>query len=223
MNILAVETSTERCSASLITATTEIEKHIIAPKGQATLIIRMAEQLLEESNLIISDLNAVAFGCGPGSFNGIRVAASFAHGVTMAQGIDIVPCSTLHALAMTPELTISKNVLVISDARQNEVYWSCLKLSDRNQVEEIIVEHKCTSPADVSAPEGSNWSVVSSGWVEYEKFLSSHIRALPRITCDYPSALPIAKFARYSLESNAKFIPVESMPIYLRSPVQGER
>jgi tRNA threonylcarbamoyladenosine biosynthesis protein TsaB len=218
MNVLAVETSTERCSVSLITATTEIEKHVVAPKGQATLIIRMADQILEESNLIKSDLSAVAFGCGPGSFNGIRVAASFAHGLALAQDIDIVPCSTLHALAMTPNPTISTNVLVISDARKNEIYWSCLRLSAQNQVEEIVIESKVTSPSCVSVPEGASWSIVSSKWLEYEKLLSPEVRALPRISCDYPSALPIAKFASYSLERNMKFLPTESMPVYLRNP-----
>ena len=155
MNILAVETSTERSSVSLTTLTTEIENHVIAPKGQATLVIKMAEEMLKQCDLQKSELNAVAFGSGPGSFNGIRVAASFAHGVAMAQNIDIVPCSTLHALAMTPNFTASRNVLVISDARQNEVYWSCVRLSDEGQIEEVIIENKVTKPADVSVPQGT--------------------------------------------------------------------
>ena len=222
MNILAVETSTERCSVSLATLTTEIENHVIAPKGQATLVIKMAEEMLQQCDLQKSDLDAVAFGSGPGSFNGIRVAASFAHGVAMAQNINIVPCSTLHALAMTPNFTASQNVLVISDARQNEVYWSCVRLSAEGQIEEVIIENKVTKPSDVSIPKEAKWCVVSSRWTHYEECLPSYIKTLPRTTCDYPSALPIAKFARHSLQCKKKFSPAEAMPVYLRSPIREE-
>jgi tRNA A37 threonylcarbamoyladenosine modification protein TsaB len=140
----------------------------------------------------------------------------------MAQNINIVPCSTLHALAMTPNFTASRNVLVISDARQNEVYWSCVRLSAERQIEEIIIEHKVTKPSDVSVPKGTKWCVVSSRWSQYEEFLPSYITTLPRTTCVYPSALPIAKFARYSLQRQKKFSPAEAMPVYLRSPIKEE-
>ena len=180
----------------------------------------MAEEMLQQCDLQKSDLNAVAFGSGPGSFNGIRVAASFAHGVAMAQNINIVPCSTLHALAMTPNFTTSRNVLVISDARQNEVYWSCVRLSAEGQIAEIVIDNKVTSPSAVSVPKGAKWCVVPSRWTQYEEFLPPCITTLPRITCDYPSALPIAKFARYSLQCQKRFSPAEAMPVYLRSPIK---
>ncbi len=128
MKILAIDTATEACSAALLiigeTGDTEISsRYQLAPREHSRLILKMIDELLTEADVPVSSVDAIAFGQGPGSFMGLRIAAGVVQGIAFAHDIPVVPVSTLKAIAQRAyEETGSAHVLATIDARMDEVY-----------------------------------------------------------------------------------------------------
>src|SRR5687767_3987718 len=121
-HLLAIDTSTEACSAALSSNGAIIERYEIAPQQHGQLILSMIESLLSEASLQITQLNALAFGRGPGSFTGIRIAAGVIQALAFAQDLPVVPISTLQALAQNAYNTVqATHVLSAIDARMGEI------------------------------------------------------------------------------------------------------
>ncbi len=124
--ILAIETSTERCSVALLHNGVVTERAIEGAKRHAQSVLVFVDALLNEAGVAKTQLDAVAFGRGPGAFTGVRLAVAVAQGFAYALDIPALPVSTLAATAFdafiaTPELQ-SKPLLVALDARMGEVY-----------------------------------------------------------------------------------------------------
>ena len=124
--ILAIETSSAACSAALSVDGEVVERDALAPRQHAALILPMIESLLAESGCAVGELDAIAFGRGPGSFTGVRIAASIVQGIAFAADLPVIPVSTLAALAFGAMRESSvPRVIAALDARREEVYWAC--------------------------------------------------------------------------------------------------
>lgn len=124
MKILAIETATEACSASLYLDGMIHERFEVAPRRHTELIVPMVRDLLAETQLKLEDLDVLAFGRGPGSFTGVRIAAGVVQGMALGADLPVVPVSTLEALALEAlEESEAKYALVALDARMKEIYW----------------------------------------------------------------------------------------------------
>ncbi|MGH8338175.1 MAG: tRNA (adenosine(37)-N6)-threonylcarbamoyltransferase complex dimerization subunit type 1 TsaB, partial [Gammaproteobacteria bacterium] len=99
MKILALETSTERCSAALLIDGEVRERARTAVRAHAEMILPMVEALLAEAGMTLSQLDALAFGRGPGGFTGVRVATAMVQGLAFGADRPVVPVSDLMALA----------------------------------------------------------------------------------------------------------------------------
>ncbi|HVF36033.1 MAG TPA: tRNA (adenosine(37)-N6)-threonylcarbamoyltransferase complex dimerization subunit type 1 TsaB, partial [Candidatus Saccharimonadia bacterium] len=100
MNLLAIETATEACSVALVSGQTIVQRHELAPRRHAELVLPMIEQVLAEAGLARGAIDAIAVGRGPGAFTGVRLAISIAQGLALGLDRPVVPVSTLAALAL---------------------------------------------------------------------------------------------------------------------------
>ena len=162
--LLAIETSTPACSAALSIDGVVLERYALAPRQHAALMLPMIESLLLEAGIAVTELDAVAFGRGPGSFTGVRIAASVIQGIAFAADLPVVPVSTLAALALGGmHITETKQVMTALDARKDEVYWGCFTAADDGAVVLQDAEVVC-APVDISCPDSGDWVGVGSGW-----------------------------------------------------------
>ena len=124
MKILALDTSTEACSAALLIDTEIHQRYEVAPREHGALILPMIETLLSEAGCAPTQLDALAFGRGPGAFVGVRIATGVAQGIAFAADLPVIPVSSLAAMAQSVE---HGNVYSAIDARMNEVYWGAYR------------------------------------------------------------------------------------------------
>ncbi|MFZ4702392.1 MAG: tRNA (adenosine(37)-N6)-threonylcarbamoyltransferase complex dimerization subunit type 1 TsaB, partial [Candidatus Methylumidiphilus sp.] len=124
MKLLSLETSTEACSAALYLDGEITERYQLAPQQHNKLILPMIQSLLAEADLKLHQLDALAFGRGPGSFTGVRIAAGIVQGLAFGADLPVAPVSTLAAMAQEVFAeSDSQYALPCIDARMGEVYW----------------------------------------------------------------------------------------------------
>ena len=170
MKILAFDTSATVCSVAIQNGEQVRFLHKIAPMQQAKLILPMIQTLLAEFSLTFEDLDAIAYGCGPGSFTGIRIANSVAQGIAFAAQKPVIQVSSLAILAEAAYLEHScRKMLVAVDARMNQIYWASYAVGQKGYVELIGEEHLCV-PDVANLPEKNDWCGWS-GWDKYTDYL----------------------------------------------------
>ena len=224
MKILAIETSTEACSAALLNGAETAQRYEVAPRQHAELILGMCDELLAETNSKLSELDAIAFGRGPGAFTGVRIATGVVQGIAFAHELPVVPVSSLAAMAFAAwqEHGASK-VMTAIDARMGEVYWACYECSDEG-VKEIVAEQVCP-PEHITLPETGSWYGVGSGWDTYQEILTAQAGSLiGKIDPGYfPQAQHIAMLAAQSVSKGEALPAAQAMPVYIRDNVAKKK
>lgn len=222
MRLLALETATEACSAALYLEGEIQLRYQVKPRGHSGLILGMMDELLAEAGLSPGQLDALAFGRGPGSFTGVRIATGVVQGAAFAADIPVVPVSTLAALAQRAfRERAEQKLLPAYDARMQELYWAAYQVNEQGLVEPVGRE-QVLSVEDLGPPAGHDWYGVGSGWAAYGEQLLARLGAEvvkgsdPEILCSaYDVALlGVAGFSR------GEAVPAESaLPVYLRDNV----
>lgn len=231
MKILAIDTSTEACSAALLIDGEVSSQYQLAPREHSRLILKVIDQLLADADVTVSALDAIAFGRGPGSFMGLRIAAGVVQGIAFAHDTPVIPISTLKAMAQRAyEQTGIENVLAAIDARMDEVYWGAYTLV--NQQWEIDGEECVISPDKIQLPsmlsaKDKIWVGAGTGWQSYSERLLSvdkNVSDIPfkpaeiLIDC-FPSAEVMVKLAVHELEAGNTITAAHAIPVYLRNDV----
>ena len=228
MKILALDTATEACSAALYIDGEITSQYKIAPREHSRLILKMIDDLLAEADLSVSTLDAIAFGRGPGSFMGLRIAAGVVQGIAFAHDIPVIPVSTLKAIAQRAfEQTQSKYVLAAIDARMDEVYWAAYILEDsikplwRAVVDECVISPDKIHLSEMLTDKSVTWVGAGSGWGNYaDRLLSDDDFTLQEMLSDcLPGAEQVVKLALEDLKSGNTVSAAEAIPVYLRNDV----
>jgi len=220
MKILALDTATEGCSVSLGLGDHRIDRYVELDRGHAEQLLPMVESVLAEGGVALKDLDAIAFGRGPGGFTGVRLAASVAQGLAFGAGIGVVPVSNLAAVAqlanqMNPSV---RRILAVNDARMREVYWAPFEFADGLSP---AGPERVSPSVDVVLPAGEGaWAAAGRGlraWPE----LAERCRAAGAVL--YPELLPRASevlfLARHAVADGRVLDPADAVPVYVRDRV----
>jgi tRNA threonylcarbamoyladenosine biosynthesis protein TsaB len=221
MKLLGLETSGEACSAALLVDGAIVQRLELAPRRHGELILGMLEALLEDGGLLLPDLDAIAFGRGPGSFTGVRIAVAVAQGIAFGAGLHTVPVSTLAALAQGEHRRSGRRrILAALDARMGEVYWGCFELGPRGVMVPQGPELVCP-PDQVPAPLGLGWWGVGPGWAAHAEALRARIGdALEGTSGDeICEAQDIVRIGAVTAGEGGLVAPELACPLYLRDRV----
>jgi len=225
MKILAIDTATEACSAALLIDGEVTTKYQLAPREHSYLILKMIDDLLVQAGVSISNIDAIAFGCGPGSFMGLRIAAGVVQGIAFAHDIPVIPVSTLKAIAQRAyEETNNSHILVAIDARMDEVYWAAWHLKNKQWIldgEEQVISPDRLSLSEILSRSDDTWAGAGSGWASYKDRLLATVNGqLTTILPDcFPSAEAIVRLAVEELKTGNTMSAAEAIPVYLRNDV----
>ncbi|PID34446.1 MAG: tRNA (adenosine(37)-N6)-threonylcarbamoyltransferase complex dimerization subunit type 1 TsaB [Thiotrichales bacterium] len=221
MNILALDTSSDACSAALLMDGVCHAELVVEPRAHTRLILPMVDQVLAQGGIGLNAVDALAFGRGPGAFTGVRIATGVVQGLALAADKPVVPVSTLAAIAQQAYLQQqATHVLVAVDARMSEVYWGRYELVDG--IMQVQDEEQVIAPEDVPVPEsGGQWLGAGSGWREYADILKSCLAGcVGEINPDYlPAAEYIAHLAAVAYQKGEVVDPELAQPVYLRNKV----
>lgn len=216
MKILAFDTSTTLCSAALYDGGQTHTKEIEAGRKHSELLLPMINDILAESETSLTQLDGIAFGAGPGSFTGLRIACGVAQGLAFATDLPVIGISTLEAVAKKAN---AQKTIVALDARMGEIYHAAyIRLNDGF---ETVSPPTLCQPQNTPAIEGNHWLGCGSGFEVFQEVLSTHYQDnLTEIKSDItPHALAIAQLAASQFNQGNYTDPADASPIYIRNKV----
>ncbi|AHK78956.1 glycoprotease [Ectothiorhodospira haloalkaliphila] len=222
-NLLAIETATEACSAALWMEGRIHVRFQEAPRAHARLILPMMEAVLAEGGIALGQLDALAFGRGPGAFTGVRVATGVIQGVAFGADLPVVPISTLAALAQQRLDAGSSQVLAALDARMGEVYWGAFEADEGGLAVPVGNECVCPPLAVPEPPDGA-WEPIGRGWSACQEALAQRLDRRADAPWDdrLPSAAEVVRLAARGL-ARGEGVPAEqALPVYLRDKVANK-
>ncbi len=215
MKILAFDTSTEYLSVALALGDDVRVFECQAVQQHSSLLLPTVSKLLAEANLTLAQLDCIAFGAGPGSFTGLRIACSAAQGLAFGADIPVVGVSTLLALA---QASGAPRVIAALDARMGEIYHAAYekKLSGWH---EVIAPNLCKPDAAPLVSE-TDWVGVGNAFAAYEGLPMRYTKQLLRVDADlFPHAKPILELARIELSAGRAVAAEFAAPVYIRNKV----
>ena len=209
MKFAAFETATEWCSVAVWVDGEVTGAEERAGNRHGELVLPMLGRLLTAAGISIAQLDAVAFGAGPGSFTGLRIACGVAQGLAFARDLPVLGIPTLEAMA---EECGAVRVVACLDARMREVYYSAIEKDDLRWRE--IVPAQCVAPAAVQMPPGEGWVGCGNGFAAYGSLGFSNV--IPDI---HPSAVAVARLAAPRLAAGEGVDAALAAPVYVRDKV----
>jgi len=221
MKLLAIDTSTEACSVALAIDNEVVELFEIAPRRHAEIILPMIDKILSRAGQTLQELDAMAYGRGPGAFTGVRIATSITQGIAFAHDLPVVPVSTLAAMAQGAYTEFgATDVLAAIDARMNEVYWGCFNLNDQKLMSGVN-EEQVSAAEKVNFPGGGEWHGVGTGWQMFGESMGSLVgNNIDNIHPEYyPHAQDIAVLGIEQYSQGKKVSAEQALPVYLRNEV----
>lgn len=224
--ILALDSSTDACSVALY-ANGEVSSFFeLAAKSHTQRLLPMVDELLSEQGYSLNDLDAIAFGRGPGSFTGLRICMGVVQGLAFGANLPVIPVSTLEAMALgfyRANPSCAQPVLTTLDARMNEVYW-CAYEPVGDQVNALAVE-AVIKPELLAVETGlpvfpQGFIGVGSGW-HYPAMQSLAPHSI--LTDVHPRAEEMALIAARLWAEGGAINVLDAEPVYLRDSISWQK
>ena len=223
MKLLAVETSSTACSVALQVGGELDEQHVVEAKAHTRILLPMIRKLLADADLKVGDLDALVLGNGPGSFIGMRIGASVVQGLAFGAGLNIVPISSLAAIAAEVfHHCDATRVAVAQDARMEQVYLGCF-VRDTDGLPSLIGDESIHDIRKIELTGNhfaGPWHIAGAGWQQYPalaELQDAELTLGPEVLL--PRARYLLGIAQKLLESGAAIPPEQLQPAYLREQV----
>lgn len=216
MNLLALDTSTEYLSLALQVQGEVFSYHAHVGNATSQHILPQISALLTQANIHLNQLDGIAFGAGPGSFTGVRIAAGVTQGLAMSANLPVVPICTLLALAHDAG---HEKIIACLDARMNEIYHAVYEKKAGEWVE-VVAPNVCAAQ---HAPKvvGGDWVGVGNGWLSDGEALQAvydnQIKSVQQNLI--PTARAILALAAPKFLAKDTLPAAEAIPIYIRNKV----
>ncbi|QUJ68390.1 tRNA (adenosine(37)-N6)-threonylcarbamoyltransferase complex dimerization subunit type 1 TsaB [Photobacterium sp. GJ3] len=225
--ILAVDTATENCSVALISGSEVIARCAFAPREHTTKILPMVDEVLAEAGYRLGELDALAFGRGPGSFTGVRIGIGIAQGLAFGADLPMIGVSTLAAMAQgTYRKHQAEYVLAAIDARMGEIYWGQYQRQVNGDWkvlgDEAVFPPELAADRLIAVPE-ARWLTAGTGWKSYEEQLAALAVEKQVSTVLYPEAQDMAWLAQFALQRGETVDAEHASPVYLRDEVTWKK
>ncbi len=214
--ILALETSTDFCSVSLLDGEDIHSQGENAGQRHSELLLPMVDEVLRGAGVSLPDLDAIAFGAGPGSFTGLRIACGVAQGLAFSVDGRCIPVGSLEALA---QASGGSSVVICTDARMGQVYHAAF-VRDGPGWREVLAPSLC-SPDDLPELPKAAWLGCGSGFDRYPQIMTGAYRNEVKqvITGMLPNAREVAMLGAQYLAAGRSVASAEAAPIYVRNKV----
>ncbi|CAM3533582.1 tRNA threonylcarbamoyladenosine biosynthesis protein TsaB [Vibrio aerogenes CECT 7868] len=226
VKILAIDTSTEHCSVALVVHSQWFVRREVSPRGHAQKILPMVDEVLKESGMTLNELDALAFGRGPGSFTGVRIGVGITQGLAFGAALPVIPVSTLEAMAQGAYRQAGATLVAAAiDARMSEVYWGRYRRQEDGGWQAL--ESECVIAPEIlvsqmnSEPE--SWYGAGTGWQAYQGELSGLPFRVDPGDVLYPDAEDIAFLATLAWQRGETVKAEEASPVYLRDQVAWKK
>ncbi len=216
MKILALDTSTPYCSLALWLDGEVLCREEEVGQRHAEWILPQLAALLADGGVSLSQLDGIAYGEGPGSFTGLRIACGVTQGLSLGADLPVTGISTLMALADGAQ---AEQVIACLDARMSEVYHAIYQR--QNARWQVVSPPGLYSPGDVPRVSGEKWVGCGSGFAIADGMLQRYYAgALQRVATElFPSARFIASLAVPVFAAGAGRDAATAVPVYLRDKV----
>ncbi|BED99040.1 tRNA (adenosine(37)-N6)-threonylcarbamoyltransferase complex dimerization subunit type 1 TsaB [Aeromonas dhakensis] len=225
LKILAVDTATEACSAALLVGEKVFSRWEEAPRDHTRKILPMVQAVLDEAGVTLDELDAIAFGRGPGSFTGVRIGIGVAQGLALGAGVPLIGISTLAAMAQgAHRLDGAERVLTAIDARMDEVYFGHYELIDGRI--QLVGEEMVSGPAALVASRGTlpgSFTRVGTGFETYGETLAALADELVASQVRFPAAEDMLPLARSAWLAGEAVAVEQATPVYLRDKVTWKK
>jgi tRNA threonylcarbamoyladenosine biosynthesis protein TsaB len=216
MNVLALDTSSDWCSLALLRSGAIHAREVHAVQRHSEIVLPMIDALLSETGLRLGDLDCIAFGAGPGSFTGLRIACGVAQGLAFGAGLQVVPVGTLEAMA---EAAGAARVVSALDARMDEIYLAAYERVGQDWA--CVVAPTLCAAQDAPALPGDGWVGCGSGFAVHAEALGA--RYGERLHAVRPQlfahAREMAVIAARVRAAGGGVGPEHATPLYVRDKV----
>lgn len=220
--ILAIETASERCSIALHHQGEVFVRESEQPRGHASLILPMINEILSETKLSLSTLDALAYSKGPGAFTSIRIGTSVVQGLALGSNLPVASASSLEIMAQKLAAEEGAVILAALDARMNEVYFGVYQIENGFAVP--LQEDQVAKPNDIllgQLLQFSNAYAIGSGWHVYADAMQARFQDydVTLATEYYPHALELLDIALRHMADDKLHTAEQILPVYIRDNV----
>lgn len=224
MNLLALETSTERLSIAILRGENAFTRDVDAGQRHSELALPLLQELLTEARLTLQDFDAIAFGQGPGSFTGVRIACGLSQGLALGIGKSVVPVPTQMTLAAQVD---AAQVIVAIDARMGEIYFAAYRrAAGAPGGWDVVVAPMLVKPEALPPIQGPDWVATGSSFDVPQlsgQLMARYAGQIANVRHGVlPRALDVARIAAHQLETagmSSALSPEQAAPLYLRNKV----
>ncbi|MGG7446585.1 tRNA (adenosine(37)-N6)-threonylcarbamoyltransferase complex dimerization subunit type 1 TsaB [Kosakonia oryzendophytica] len=226
MRILAIDTATEACSVALWNDGTTFAHFELCPREHTQRILPLVQDVLHDAKISLTQLDALAFGRGPGSFTGVRIGIGIAQGLALGAELPMIGVSTLATMAEGAwRKTGATRVLAAIDARMGEVYWAEYQRDEQGvwqgEESEAVLNPQAVM-ARLQQLDGQ-WATVGTGWAAWPEMASTCALSLIEGETTLPAAEDMLPIAR-RLFTEQRTVAVEhAEPVYLRNEVAWKK